>query len=308
MAKKSLHCFLFILWLLIFCTLFSRWVEEQMMPQVKVYKSSQMKDYNSMVEFSKNILFEDSDGYHLYYLEEGDGWENGYIVKERDPFSYEVNDDLVYVQASTTDNLILYSTKPLTEEMQVKKTSTYQSKEALYLVTTSEGNASIISMKAPTPFMENEAKTLWELPEESRVYPLSDFKLFSDSLPKLSVVLMLFLIGLFCWACKLQWRRLGKVWNDVMNYGLQGVLLVFTKVMLTCAPMPSSLMPASNVFDFKYYSEKIAYIFTALRQLTDEGMKLVRGFYVDAAISVMIFIVGVGVIIFIVGRRGRGRG
>lgn len=305
MAKKSLHFFSFILWLLIFCTLFSGWVEEQMMPQVKVYKSSQMKDYNSMVEFSKNILFEDSDGYHLYYLEEGDGWETGYIVKEREPFSYEVVGDLVYVQATATDSLILYSTKPLTEEMQVKKTSTYQSEEALYLVTTSEGNASIISMKAPTPFMESEAKTLWELPEESHVYPLSDFKQFSDSLPKLSVVLMLFLIGLFCWACKLQWRRLSKVWNDVMNYGLQGVLLALVEVMLTYTSMPSSLMPASNVFDFKYYSEKIAYILTALRKLADEGMHLVRGFYVDVIVSALILGVGIFAIVLIISRRRR---
>ena len=305
MVKKSLHYFLFILWILIFCTVFSGWVEEQMMPQVKVYNSSQLKDYNSMVEFSKNILFEDFDGYHLYYLEVGDGWEDGYIVRERNSFSYEVIDDLVYVQASATDNLILYSTKPLTAEMQVKKTSTYQSKEALYLVTTSEGNASIISMKAPTPFMESEAKVLFELPKESRVYPLSDFKQFSDSLPKLSVVFTLFLIGLLCWVCKIQWRRLGKVWNHVINYGLQGVLLVLVEVMLTYTSMPSSLMPASNVFDFKYYNETINHILRTLKQLTDVDQQWIRGFYVDVVISGMILIVGVGAIIFIAGRRGR---
>lgn len=107
MKKNTIYIYSLILILLITCTIFSNKIEEEMTLDAVVIKaeSSPIRPLHVPI----GCLFYDEEGYHLYGIYEGIGWEEGTRVKEIPKSEYEISGNYVVLKQ--------LKTKPVSKNM-----------------------------------------------------------------------------------------------------------------------------------------------------------------------------------------------
>lgn len=151
MKRKTILIGLLCLWLLIFCTLFSAWNQEQMQLLVVVDSSS-----NGTNRVSLDCLNYDENGRHLYTVVEKTGWSSGLQAHEVSPENYQVNDTSLTLY--DFGEPILYSSKPPQDGDDVRMVSS-QTISDVFLIVRSDGATETVEMpSAKSPFLQGQAK------------------------------------------------------------------------------------------------------------------------------------------------------
>lgn len=309
MKRRIIWVFSMVLWLLIFSSIFSLWVERTMTPIVTECYPDTTESY-AEPKLPLDCLFTGEDGEPvLYQIYEGLAWESGTRVKLVPPQSYTVLDEHIIYYGHGP--VIRYSTKELQPGEKAVTASGTEGREELYLAIVTEGvslrdnpGATVLARKddailageagAPSVFMPKRAaaKLFWHqtpsLPS-GRVYSLVDVEDFFRALPFAAILPGMMMFALILWAMSFPLLRdlMGNRGQLVRNTCFAAALLV-PLVLLNFLRLPPSLLPRDSIVDFSRYLKEFGEIFTHLRHFADAGVTSAQGLLIHAYTQIWI--------------------
>lgn len=277
--RRFLRMTLLLGYVLIACTLLSGKIEETMTVRVSA------KTFNLFLQpkLSASTLFWDEGGSHLYYLEKEDGT---FIVRELeagDDYNINYEENSVTLSGVGECNVILSASRrpQVGEKAEVLKKRD-QTQDRYLLVgkgwqnpeTEPETQVQIRQIdRASSPFLEHEAKQSLglEFPEDWRLYSLTDADTFVENVPRIAVMLVLFLLPvvLLTGSCIMESRK--ALW---CNIGLSAASFGGAWAMLSSVKLPVSWLPPDNIFRLSHYREQMTGVLQALEQLGDAKMQI----------------------------------
>lgn len=275
--KRTVLCFFsYLLILLVFCTLISAKVEDEMMTLVNT-RTAEARNGRSVMIGTISLDWENTENV-MYILSEGSGWEDGLRVSFVPSKYYQrLEGDKHVTLGAGTSYLYVYSASRepiLGSEVRVvdpgKGADSYlvwnpepiESLEGMasYMqVETQTDNALLFSMHgAAFPYFEHN---LWYrfreiVGTDVRLYSLHDVQQFTECLPWIAGIAAVLFVSLILWAGS---------WILQANRGrCTGVWIANTLViaaLFLCLPwlqrqfdLPASLMPRDYILDFPHYA------------------------------------------------------
>lgn len=286
MKKKVLCVFFLMLYLLTACTLLSRKIEAEMATQVQITERRPISANQSSMTLDA-LFYEDGVGW-LYEVTEGTGWSDGLrstlVPEER--WSYEEFGKFIRFVGGKIYWFVETASRNPVHGGRVEIIDTFETGADRYLFHCPEGipetlelpetwtvaaqSGSTMLLDVPDgifPFFQHRTKLLMAIPrsESSRIISLTEAERFLEALPSVVMVFLALLAGLVFWgfACLLS-IRIEKnrpfIW---INAALVIASLAVMVFILEGIDLPASLLPAGNIFDWKYYEETFALIFGA---------------------------------------------
>lgn len=283
--KSAVGISMLIGYLLVVCTFLSLKIENTMMIQAVTHPLNAVTE-NTV---SDSALFSDENGKHLYYVEEGIGWDDGLRVKEFEEDLYSHNQSTGIVELSMYYDWNVISTasrQPQAGEKVeiIDNRSTEQDRYLLIypngtpsnlstiteakLIAVSE-NAAVVELEnASTPFFEHEAKSILATYQQQawRIYSLNCVAQFIECIPTIVLAFVLLLIPLFLLVPSCMIRH-SKATVLRINAGIAFILMAIAFYLISTITLPISLLPANHIFDWNHYSLLFSEIATALKQL-----------------------------------------
>lgn len=283
--KRAVSISMLIGYLLIVCTLLSLKIESTMMIQAVTHPLNAVTE-NTV---SDSALFSDGHGKHLYYVEEGIGWDDGLRVKEfeEDLYSHNLGTRTVELSMYYDWNVIVTASRQPQAGEKIEIIENRSTEHDHYLLFYPNGtpdslsaiteakliavgdNAAIVELEnARTPFLEHEAKAVLAPYQQQgwRVYSLNCVTQFADYIPTLTLTLVLLLIPLvsLVLSCIMRHSQAIVLW---INAGIAFILMAIAFYLISTITLPSSLLPANHIFDWNHYNLLFSEIGTALKQL-----------------------------------------
>lgn len=296
--KKNVFCAgVLALWFLLFCTFFSLRVEDMMTPRVVAVQPSQLPNSTKSV-LSLEYLFPNEDGQAcLYSLYEGIGWEEGPRAALTPPALYEIDLQNRNISIAAGGQFIGRAAKSPQLGEEVLPITAGEPASDRWLALCPSGTARLKELTngaeieaqtdhsllvsipdGPSPFAENQARsrlfTTTALDSDPEtVYSLNDVESFLSQILLLSGLgaLLLFTVILWAGSCRL----LKKPEKYKLPLLLNGALFLLSTIalplLLNAIDLPQSLLPGSVIVDIPHYRAEFGAIFSALRQLAEEG-------------------------------------
>lgn len=283
--KRAVSISMLIGYLLIVCTLLSLKIESTMMIQAVTLPLNAVTE-NTV---SASALFSDGHGKHLYYVEEGIGWDDGLRVKEfeKNLYSHNLGARTVDLSMYYDWNVIMTASRQPQAGEKIQVIENRSTERDCYLLVYPNGtpsnlsaiteakliavsdNAAVVELEnATTPFFEHEAKSILAPYQQQgwRVYSLNCVTQFVDYIPTLTLTLVLLLIPLvsLVLSCIMRHSQAIVLW---INAGIAFILMVIAFYLISTITLPSSLLPANHIFDWNHYSLLFSEIGTALKPL-----------------------------------------
>ena len=301
MKRNVLRFFSFLMILLVFFTLVSPKVEEEMATLVDAKHRSGKGNSNLNISYMAVTWPESED--ILYSVTEGSGWESGLHVGEIRYFEWGQGyillgpgTDYWYILSASRMPVVGDDVTPVETW---KAEDTYllwhpESVDDLHYMTTSmellgqSENAALISNWASTfPFFEHYFWYMFrnELGNDVRIYSLHDVHQFTEAFPWLTAVGMALVCSLILWF------RLWKPGRS-RRFLLSSILLAAS--MMAVLPwilgqfdLPASLMPPVFILDLKHYVGEFGRITSAMNSLGDPTVKiwLIKASALSAAVA-----------------------
>ncbi len=265
--RRFLRITLLLGYVLLACTVLSARIEKDMAVRVILREVD-----HHIVTLPKSVLFQDSRGYHMYYLEQ-DTKGSAPVIREVRQAEYSVNKEekTVILGGQGKKSLVmLASRQPKAGETAVALTQRTRIKDRFLLVS-EEKEMIQQAAHAMSPFLEQEARyTLpLERPEDWRIYSLQEAQTFAQSLPDISLTLALLLLPvvLLTGSCILKSRR--ALW---CNLGLSAASFAGGAMLLSRIKLPLSWLPADNIFRLSHYQKQMEQILAALKRLGETDL------------------------------------
>lgn len=307
--KRAVSISMLIGYLLIVCTFLSLKIENTMIIHAVTHQLNAVTE-NTV---SDSALFSDDSGKHLYYVEEGIGWDDGLRVKEfeEDLYSHNLGTRTVDLSMYYDWNVIMTASRQPQAGEKIQVIENRSTERDLYLLVYPNGtpsnlsaiteakliavsdNAAVVELEnATTPFFEHEAKSILAPYQQQgwRIYSLNCVAQFVECIPTFVLAFVLLLIPLFLLvpSCMIRHSKATVLW---INAGISSVLMAIAFYFISPITLPISLLPANHIFDWNHYSLIFSEIGTALRQLelTDTM------FMLENAGNTAIWIISVGI-------------
>ena len=306
MKRKILCFFSFLLVLIVFFTLVSPEIEDEMITLVEIKKGTTSNDKRFRVGMIALNWKNTEDT--LFIAVDGKGWEEGKRVSMIPPEYYERMEGHVEFGPGSKFWFVYSASRTpvLGEPIRVIETKrgddTYlvwhpESLEGLdNLSNTMEilaqtDNAALISTWSTVfPFFEH---SIWyrfhnSATDELRIFSLHDVQQFADALPWVAGVIAILLCSLILWSAN--WLLSGKkgyskgVW--ITNILVVTALFAIVPWLLRQFDLPASLMPPVYIMDIAHYVRTFRQITSALNALggADVQKSLSQAWTVSAAI------------------------
>lgn len=332
MKRRTICVSAMVLWLLVFSTVFSFWVEQTMAPIVTECRPYTAQD-STEPRLDLDCLFAGEDGAPvLYQIFDGLGWESGPRIKSAAPSSYEILDS--YIVYFGQEPVIQYSTKELRPGEKAIAADKAGSRKETYLglcptshlrddlpenltvLAQTEGAVLAEELQAPSTFMPKRAvgelfqRQPFALPAE-KVYSLVDVEGFFNALPLAALLPSMVLFVLILWVSSFPLLKdLRKNRSRlIMNASLAAAALVVLPVLLNFLRLPPSLLPGDNIADISHYMEEFSEIFESLSIFADAGVSAAQGVlsgaYTMVCISLGIIIISGAAALTIAGKSFR---
>lgn len=311
--KRAVSISMLIGYLLIVCTFLSLKIENTMIIHAVTHQLNAVTE-NTV---SDSALFSDDSGKHLYYVEEGIGWDNGLRVKEfeEDLYSHNLGTRTVDLSMYYDWNVIMTASRQPQAGEKIQVIENRSTERDRYLLIYPNGtpsnladiaeadliaisdNAAVVELEnASTPFFEHEAKSILAPYQQQgwRIYSLNCVAQFADCIPTLALVLVLLLIPLvlLVLSCLMRHSQAIVLW---INAGIAFILMVIAFYLISTITLPSSLLPANHIFDWNHYNLLFSEIGTALRQLKlTETLSMLKNV---SNTSIWIVSVGIGIVV-----------
>lgn len=276
--RRFLRMTLLLGYILLACTVLSVRIEEAMTLRVTA------KTFNVFLQpkLSASALFWDEGGSHLYCLEEEEGVSIVRELKAGDDYSINYEENSVKLSGTGERSIILSASRQpqvgekaevLQKRDQTQDRYLLARKAAQTSETEPETQVQIRETdRGGSPFLEHEAKQSLGLdaPEEWRIYSLTDTNAFVENIPKITLVLALFLLPvvLLTGSCILESKK--ALW---CNIGLSAASFGGAMALLSSVKLPFSWLPPDNIFRFSHYRDQMTAVLQALEQLGDTKMQ-----------------------------------
>lgn len=292
--KKSVLCiFSLILYLLAVCTMLSQKIETEMATRVQISVRTAAGSASPTNQPTR-VLFSDGEGDHLYEVMEGTGWSPGLriheIPEERWKVGYQRGGSYVEINGGSDYRFVESASRQPPDGKRAVIVEEFETVHDQYLyfypegmpaeyelpenaeLAARSGNALLMNMEQGSlPFFQHTAKKLTASTEKAdRAFSLTEVRQFLGELPCAAMVSMTLIAGIAFWgaACLFGIRgdRKAFIWINAVFMLTSLVLMAFT---LRDIELPASMLPADNIFDWRYYREELSLIFSALQ---DFGM------------------------------------
>lgn len=301
MKKKVLYVFTLVLYLLLVCTLVSQKIEAEMQTQAEVSERRFVGRMSAPFSASKDTLFADEDGLHLYEVVEGRGWQNGTCAKEVSRETWSFSDEKrISIPNGRSYTIVESASRMPIEGSRIAvvkvpgRTKDYVPLTDLYLVCYTEGvpgdfalpENSKIAAKSDMallldmgdvifPFFEHRAKQLSDSMEyeECRVFSMTEIGIFLEQLPRVAALGIYIVLPIWLWICSGMMIKEHTKYKDLllMNAGITMIFLLCGVRMLEQIDFPASLMPTDNIFDLSHYLREVGMIIEAQNSLKING-------------------------------------
>lgn len=290
MKRKVLCFFSLLLILLVFFTIVSPKVEDEMYTLVDARKGEGKGNHNALVG-TIAIVWENSND-RLFNIVEGDGWESGLRLAEIPSAYFDRYEGHVELGAGTEYWYVYSASREPVLGSAVSVVETERGEDTYLLwhpeaisnldrlpnsmdVIAHEDNVALISNWGATfPFFEHN---IWytlkgKIGNELRVYSLHDVQQFVRALPWIAGISAVLVVCLMLWATSfLLPLRKGTLWvNGILIAGSLGSLPWLT----TKFDLPASLMPKESILDISHYQQTFERIFSSLENL---GSNMLQG-------------------------------
>ena len=290
MKRKVLCFFSLLLILLVFFTIVSPKVEDEMYTLVDARKGEGKGNRNFSVG-TIAIVWENSND-RLFNIVEGDGWESGLRLAEIPSAYFDRYESHVELGAGTEYWYVYSASREPVLGSAVSAVETERGEDTYLLwhpeaisnldrlpnsmdVIAHEDNVALISNWGATfPFFEHN---IWytlkgKIGNELRVYSLHDVQQFVRALPWVTGIASLLIVCLMLWAASfLLPLRKGALWvNGFLIAGILGSLPWLTSKF----DLPASLMPKESILDISHYQQTFERIFSSLEKL---GSNMLQG-------------------------------
>ena len=318
--KRRVVCIgIFVFWGLLVCTILSIRIEELMTVQaVKAeLEEEKTEDGFSRWTIPADALIRDTEGMHLFYGEEGEGWEEGTRVKEADPFMYSVEGNSILLPDELDRSYLLYASRPVKVGERIIWSRSYPEGEDCYLVidpgepdqslerwetasvTEEREGVLLVSLSGKQPFYEKQARSELGFSENSKIYSLGDVRKLLETFPLLAGMTALLLMSVILWGYSLRLtRRLRK--NRMLlaaNALLGAILLWMFRYLSEQVQLPTSLLPAENILEFRYYAEELRQVIRGLEGFSAAAAgRTLEAFPVNLLLSGGILLAGIALI------------
>ena len=332
MKRRALCVFSLLFWLLTVSTFVSARVERLMTPMVEIQEINAPLPGTTI---SADALFCDETGMHLYTTFEGFGWETGQRVYEVPAGGYTLMGERVEIK--NAGGYILYAANTpepgalvqIREEpylfMDDALVAVYPggvpaysiAADGMFVETQTDTALLLAAPGADYPFMENRARLYLQAPKDpdyytlgpdSSFYSLNDLYWFMSNLLLAALLLAVLFFSVAIWArcCKLSRDMKKNRRLLLVNGALAAAALAGIQLILYVVDLPSSLLPRSRITDFAHYAETFSALFSALRDLAQNGsaaaadaIRFAQGRMVLAGLIVLAgILISVGKIVF----------
>lgn len=267
MKGKGICTIGFILWILVFCTILSVYIERQMTNPVVSIEPVKKQDTLGDGLVPLDVLTEYGTEMTVFEMRnDKDGWKKGLRVWPLESGYLVGAEDITIIGALSEPYILRYASRPVLPGQLVEVTTQLETGEYSYLLVKETGQAEVFTVSGARPFMSKQTKSLLEIPQEYELYMVEDVLDFFRTLPWLFGILSVLCCSVFLWLyCLLGWKKIRKsrrrmVINVSLGAGLLAVSLWLTGKM----NFPASLLPKNNMLEFWYYKEEFRKIFQAL--------------------------------------------
>lgn len=294
MKRNGLCFFSFLLILLVFFTLVSPKVEEEMYTLVDARTTEGKGKYNTTIG---NIALEwkNSDD-TLFRLVEGTGWESGLRIAEIPSEYLERFERHVELGAGTAYWYVYSASRDPILGSAVRVVETEQGEDtyllwhpesishldmlpnSMELISKSDHAAIVSSRRATFPFFEH---TVWyslcdSIGKDLRIYSIHDTRQFIEAFPWIAGLAAILVCSLvLLWT---NWH-LAKKSNCTpvvlaVNTALITTLLASLPLLLLQFDLPASLMPKEYILDFSHYIETFRRILSSMENMGNHSVQL----------------------------------
>ena len=288
MKKNVLRLFSLLLIFLVFFTLVSPKVEEEMATLVD---AKIRKDTGRNIGISNIAIIWPESKDVLFNIIEGTGWESGLRIAEIPSIYFDRGEAHItlgpgkeywYIYSASREPVAGSAVVPV-EISTVADTYLLWHPDsiqnlmipagAMELLDTAQNAALIKHDKASAPFFEHN---IWYIlknqsGEEIRIYSLNDVRQFTEALPWIAGVLAALLASIFLWAGL--WKVGRHQGAIVLRLLLIAGAMAMTLWMLEQFDLPASLMPRENILDMPHYLAEFRRITASMDALGDSAVK-----------------------------------
>lgn len=295
MKKHVLRFFSLVLILLIFCTIVSPKVEEEMATLVEA-RHAKPSSANNLSIRNIAVIWQGSDD-ALYCITEGTGWESGLRITEI-PSTY-FDRGISHISLGTgKEYWYIYSAsrQPVAGdaimEVEVKKGADIYllwtpgtfgtidfGPSALEILAAGDNAALIRNPSSQYPFFEHNAWFILreKLGDDLRIYSMHDVEQMARTLPWVAAVFAVLLCAVILWS---------SFWKEGRSKAMIAVNVLLIGALFACLPkllgqfdLPASLMPPTSILDISYYAELFDRILSSMDALGDPRVQewLTRG-------------------------------
>lgn len=287
----------FILWVVIFCTIASVYVERQMANPV-VSIAPVLKDENtSDGVVPLDVLTEYETEMTVFEMRnDKEGWKTGLRAWPVES-GYMVGEEEVTIIGAVPEPYILrYAARPVFPGQLVEVSTQLETGNYSYLLIKENGETELFAMDGVRPFMSKQTKSLLEIPQESTLYCLEEVRDFCKTFPLAAGVGAVLCSVIFLWIyCLFHWKNIRICRKKIaVNAGLGVGLLSVAWIIFVYLKFPPSMLPEKNILELGHYKRELGEILKAIKPLSQEAaLDVIQVFQQNIWISAGVFLAGV---------------
>lgn len=287
----------FILWVVIFCTIASVYVERQMANPV-VSIAPVLKDENtSDGVVPLDVLTEYETEMTVFEMRnDKEGWKTGIRAWPVES-GYMVGEEEVTIIGAVPEPYILrYAARPVFPGQLVEVSTQLETGNYSYLLIKENGETELFAMDGARPFMSKQTKSLLEIPQESTLYCLEEVRDFCKTFPLAAGVGAVLCSVIFLWIyCLFHWKNIRICRKKIaVNAGLGVGLLSVAWIIFVYLKFPPSMLPEKNILELGHYKRELGEILKAIKPLSQEAaLDVIQVFQQNIWISAGVFLAGV---------------
>lgn len=287
----------FILWVVIFCTIASVYVERQMANPV-VSIAPVLKDENtSDGVVPLDVLTEYETEMTVFEMRnDKEGWKTGLRAWPVES-GYMVGEEEVTIIGAVPEPYILrYAARPVFPGQLVEVSTQLETGNYSYLLIKENGETELFAMDGARPFMSKQTKSLLEIPQESTLYCLEEVRDFCKTFPLAAGVGAVLCSVIFLWIyCLFHWKNIRICRKKIaVNAGLGVGLLSVAWIIFVYLKFPPSMLPEKNILELGHYKRELGEFLKAIKPLSQEAaLDVIQVFQQNIWISAGVFLAGV---------------
>lgn len=307
MKQRILRFIALLVYVLLACLVLSLKIEDEMTTEAQIRTANATGYDESTITYSSRILFEGESqtDLKLYQVVDGEGWESGLRFQEVPRNAWEIQllpagylgvimprvDGRRYVLTASRHPQAGAPAKIIEEFQYVDDLhlALYLPPRALSGELNLPVNAQVLGQTEHTlllnmtnttlPFFEHGAKGMSITTDSAnRIFSLTEVEAFLRMLPQVVLALTAMGMGLALVVHSVLLSAASRKASPFLwvNGILSGLLLVGSHICMGQFDLPSSMLPAENIFSLGYYREELTSIFSAMEHFPEYAQSLLQ--------------------------------